>query len=733
MRARAIGEKMLQNLSISTKLAAGIAALCVFGLLSGIVGIVMLLTIEDGVDEITDYAGPVVETTDGLIYAVSESHKVAVEILADEDMESIALREIEFASLLEEFDTNYEALDLLLVDTDLQLLLDNAAATRINMLGAVDAMLQAHKQELSDRAEAQTLVNQFDRIGDFVLAELALLASNNAAEIQNAENNGDRLISNDVPTAQRVNDLLVSLFEHDYPAVEASQNLQITVEQLKGATTRYLSIDALDELPPIREEFVTLVASADAYFSRLMDVAETADDAAVIEYIKSIFDSWVAQAQEAKQVFDTHNDMLLAKRDAALAAERVNGFADQLVSDLNMIADQGDAISAGTYAQASALVQTAQFSVGGLAVAILLFSIALFVALRQTIMRPLATIIEALNMLAKGDMDIEIVHDSRKDEIGQLNRALGVFHGQAIEKNRLAEEQDVSKAEAERKATTLQTLFGSFEAAVGSVVDTVSNASQSLQTSARTMTEVAEQTSERSSIVASASEDASTNVQSVASAAEEISASVSEIGRQASESSAKAGAAEREAESTMEKVRKLSDAARRIGDVVTLIEDIAEQTNLLALNATIEAARAGESGRGFAVVAGEVKELASQTAKATADIAAQITEIQDATETSATAIADISTTIQELSAISASIATAVEQQASATQEIATNVHRAASGTQEVSDNIATVSNSAQESQTSANSVLGSAAELTEQADKLKREVSTFVESVRAAA
>jgi methyl-accepting chemotaxis protein len=279
--------------------------------------------------------------------------------------------------------------------------------------------------------------------------------------------------------------------------------------------------------------------------------------------------------------------MLIAERGADVAAEQVDDLADNLIATLNQIADRGDAISSATDEQAAATVGQAFLAVSALAAVILVVSVALFLIIRQTIIGPLVRMINAMNALAEGDLDVEIVQDDRRDEIGKLSQALAVFHAQAIEKNRLAAEQEATKAEAERKAAKLQTLFSSFETAVGSVVSTVSNASQSLQGSAQTMTDIAQQTSERSTAVAAASDEASTNVQTVASAAEEISSSVSEIGRQAVESSDRAQSAAREAEETVDKVKTLSEAAQRIGDVVTLIQDIAEQTNLLALNATI--------------------------------------------------------------------------------------------------------------------------------------------------
>ena len=179
-------------------------------------------------------------------------------------------------------------------------------------------------------------------------------------------------------------------------------------------------------------------------------------------------------------------------------------------------------------------------------------------------------------------------------------------------------------------------------------------------------------------------------------------------------------------------VRALAEGAQRIGQVVELISNIAGQTNLLALNATIEAARAGDAGKGFAVVASEVKSLAGQTAKATEEISAQITQLQTSTREAVEAIKGITTVIEEVSTIATAIASAVEEQGAATAEIARNVQQTAGSTQLVTTNIAGVSQGAASTGAAADQVLSAAGDLSRQAESLSAEVSGFVSEVRAA-
>jgi len=187
-----------------------------------------------------------------------------------------------------------------------------------------------------------------------------------------------------------------------------------------------------------------------------------------------------------------------------------------------------------------------------------------------------------------------------------------------------------------------------------------------------------------------------------------------------------------DAEKANQMVQGLVKASQKIGDVVALITDIANQTNLLALNATIEAARAGEAGKGFAVVAAEVKNLATQTAKATEEIGTQINGVQGATRSAVEAIESIAKTIGEINGITSTIAAAVEEQSAATKEIARNVEQAATGTQEVSSNIGGVGQAANDTGTSATQVLAVARDLSKQSDTLKSVVIKFLAEVKAA-
>ena len=349
------------------------------------------------------------------------------------------------------------------------------------------------------------------------------------------------------------------------------------------------------------------------------------------------------------------------------------------------------------------------------------------------VVRPITAMTEVMRRLAEGDLDISIPSLRRKDEVGAMADAVQIFRDNAGRVRDLEIEQVALKqrSEAERR-DAMRRVAGDFEATIGEIVKVVWSASSEIEDAAATLTTSAESTQGLSAGVAAASAQSSTNVTSAAAASEEMAASVNEIGRQVEDAQRIARSAVEQAERTNQRVATLSQAATRIGEVVKMINEVAEQTNLLALNATIEAARAGEAGRGFAVVASEVKALAAQTAKATDEIASQITQMQHATGESVSAINEISMTISRISEISSAIAAAVEEQGAATHEIARNVQEAASGAREVTSSIAQVNRGAVDTGAAAAQVHGSAAALLGESQRLSIEVDRFISAVRAA-
>ncbi|PYF03897.1 methyl-accepting chemotaxis sensory transducer with Pas/Pac sensor [Rhodopseudomonas faecalis] len=347
----------------------------------------------------------------------------------------------------------------------------------------------------------------------------------------------------------------------------------------------------------------------------------------------------------------------------------------------------------------------------------------------QATLRPLGRLNTAMDAIARGNFNSRILI-KRDDEIGTALRNIQAMQAK-LGFDREVQIETERRITADRRAE-MHKLAGDFETAVGEMINAVSAASTELEHSAGTLTATAERTQQLTHIVATASGDATANVQSVASATEQMASSVDEISRQVQDSAKIANAAVQQARTTNDRVSELSSAATRIGAVVELINDIAGQTNLLALNATIEAARAGEAGRGFAVVASEVKALAEQTAKATEEIGQQIAGIQTATQESVAAIKEIGDTIGQLSQISSTIASAVEQQGAATREISQNVHQAAQGTIEVTSNISDVQRGASETGSASTQLLSAARSLARESNNLRREVTKFLDTVRAA-
>ncbi|UEM24662.1 methyl-accepting chemotaxis protein (plasmid) [Skermanella mucosa] len=415
-----------------------------------------------------------------------------------------------------------------------------------------------------------------------------------------------------------------------------------------------------------------------------------------------------AGAAEFSKAVDAGTTSLVAVCEAALDAIVLHADANSSEASGNLVL------------HACLLLLAVAIGIGALAV------------IRGRVVRPIDGITGAMLRVAEGDLSGEIPYAQRGDEIGRLAGALGTFKRNAEETRRLQREQHEEQVSKEARHREMETALAEFGSAVARVLQSFNVSAERMSAASENLTEVADSSKARATVVAGASEQTSANVQTVAAATEELAASIAEIGRQVSHAAGRARNAVSEAHQTGETVRALDDAAQRIGAVVGLIQQIANQTNLLALNATIEAARAGEAGKGFTIVAHEVKNLAGQTAKATEEISSQISAIQASTRQTVDAIVGIAATVEEIDQTSAAIASAVEQQAAATREITRNTNEAARGTQEVSSNILGVTEDASRTGGAAGEVHAAAEELRSEAAVLGRQIDRFLDRIRAA-
>jgi methyl-accepting chemotaxis protein len=365
---------------------------------------------------------------------------------------------------------------------------------------------------------------------------------------------------------------------------------------------------------------------------------------------------------------------------------------------------------------------------GGLALVVVGIGVLI---ISRSIARPLSAITTTIKRVAEGADHVEVPHTDRTDEIGALARAIRIFK-EAMDRNRNLNAQVLRDSKArEDRARHIETSVEEFRNAIGSVLRAVTDNASGMRDTAQSITRVASDASGRAIAAAGATEQASSNVSAVASAAEELSASVEEIGRQVRQSAAMVEQAGQRTEKSVVEIESLAAATQRIDGVLGLIQAIAAQTNLLALNATIEAARAGEAGRGFAVVAHEVKALAGQTAKATAEIGQNVSMIQTSTKNAVDAVREIGSAVRDINDVTSNIAGAVGQQDAATREISANAQLAAQGNETLVLNIGSLNNAIGETNQAATYVLSASTDLTSTAEILSREVDKFFQNLRA--
>jgi methyl-accepting chemotaxis protein len=351
------------------------------------------------------------------------------------------------------------------------------------------------------------------------------------------------------------------------------------------------------------------------------------------------------------------------------------------------------------------------------------------VLIGRSITRPVVAMTAAMTRLAAGDKTIQVLARDRKDEIGDMTRAVEVFLGQAIENDRLAEERAREQAAKERRQIAMDNHTKDFSGSVSGVLASFMTSAATLRRSAAEVGESARQTRTSTSNTVEGSAASARDLNAVAAAAEEMAASIKEISNQVMRVTVSVQVAVERAAVTDSKVASLSETADRIGDVVRLINDVAGQTNLLALNATIEAARAGDAGRGFAVVAGEVKALAAQTAKATEQIGTQIETIRGATQEAVHAVREVGQAIREVVTMASAIAAAVEEQSAATQEISNSVQTVTAATNTASEQLSGVLAIAERTDETSAAAMAAAEEVSRTASTLQGEVTDFLSAM----